>query len=437
MNVKTLLLLAAGVIAGSSSALTVSGDSARQRYPWNNFIDIDFTIGDAPADAQFKIDVKASYLGDTRILDARMFVTDLVVTPGTRRITWDLGKDYPGFKADDLRVAVTASPFTNGTDGVYMVIDLSGGKDAAKYPVHYTTKPPKHSVNALDACKTTEMWLKRIKCGSYMFCQGYSSAGSFKVNLTKDFYMGIFECTQRQWAQITGKWPSAFSNPEFRETRPCDSIVLNKVFGHNLWPKNTKPSSDSPVMMMRQKTGLDNFNLPTEAQWEYANRCGSRSGFHSCYSRSDIRYGMSFDFKNATSTDFQCGLENGPVCVGTYKPNAWGIYEMFGNVIEACLDASVGEVKLREYYGLRQGLAIEDCTVQNVVVNDPEGGPVKNMYGDDSPYKVYESSYEYFHVSRGASWTLSSGYLTHFSRVTNPDNLEASTRGVRFVVTCD
>ncbi|MBR3823147.1 MAG: hypothetical protein IKJ37_16195 [Kiritimatiellae bacterium] len=157
MNVKTLLLLAAGVIAGSSSALTISDVSARQRYPWNNLVDIDFTLGDAPADAQFKIDVKASYLGDTRILDARMFVTEPVVKPGTRRITWDIGKDYPGFKADDLRVAVTASPFTNGVDGVYMVIDLSGGKNAAKYPVRYTTTPPKHSVNAEDPCKTTEM----------------------------------------------------------------------------------------------------------------------------------------------------------------------------------------------------------------------------------------------------------------------------------------
>jgi formylglycine-generating enzyme required for sulfatase activity len=436
MSVKTLLLISAGVIAASVSALTVSDVSARQRYPWNNLIDIDFTLGDAPADAQFKIDVKASYLGDTRILDARMFVTDPVVKPGTRRITWDIGKDFPGFKADDLRVAVIATPFTNGTDGVYMVIDLSGGKDAANYPVRYTTTPPKHSVNALDACKTTEMWLKRIRCGSFMFCAGDNDSGKFEVNLTKDFYMGIFECTQRQWAQITGNWPSKFSNPEFRETRPCDSIDLYKIFGHNLWPKNTEPSSGSPVMMMRQKTGLANFSLPTKAQWEYANRCGSQSRLHSCYSYSEIRHGMSFDFKNATSADFQCGLENGPVCVGTHKPNVWGIYEMFGNVIESCLDAGVEADKLQKYYGLRQGLAIEDCTVENIVVNDPEGGPVKGMYGDDSPYKAYEPSMEYFHVLRGAGWTLSSAWINQFTRWTNPDGY-AAMRGVRFVVTCD
>ena len=177
MNKKIFALLSAASTVGSMFAIAISDVSAHQRYPWNSLIDVDFTLADASADSQYKIDVKAAYLGDTRILNARTFVTDPVVKPGTNRITWDFGKDFPDFKADDLRVAVTASPFTNGTDGVYMVIDLSGGKNASNYPVRYTTTPPEHSVNALDACKTTEMWLKRIKCGSFMFCEGDSDPG--------------------------------------------------------------------------------------------------------------------------------------------------------------------------------------------------------------------------------------------------------------------
>lgn len=435
MNVKTLLLLSAGAMACAASALTVTDVSASQRYPWNNLIDIDFTIGDASADAQFKIDVKASYLGDTRILDARTFVTDPVVKTGTRRITWDIGRDCPGFKADDLRVAVTATPFTNGTDGVYMVIDLCGGKNAASYPVRYTTTPPKHSVNAADPCKTTEMWLKRIKCGSFMFCKGYESTGYFKVNLTKDFYMGIFECTQQQYAQLTGKWPSSFNNELCRATRPCENLSLNGTFGHTLWPKDKTPDSDSPIGKMRKRTGLDTFNLPTEAQWEFANRCGSNGGLHSCYKYEQMCYNRSYESAEAES--FSSGLENGPVCVGSYTPNAWGIYDMFGNVAEACLDASVDSAKLQEYYGLKQGLSLEECTAANVVVSDPEGGPVKGTYEDGSDFKKYESSYQYWHVLRGASWCNSSGHMTHFNRFTNPDNLKAPCKGLRFVVTCE
>lgn len=435
MNVKMFALLSAFASACSVSAVTITDVSAQQRYPWKNFIDIDFTLSDASADSQYKIDVKASYLGDSRILSARSFVTDPVVKPGTRRITWDLGKDYPGFKADDLRVAVTASPFTNGTDGVYMVIDLSGGKDASSYPVRYTTTPPKHSVNAEDACKTTEMWLKRIKCGSFMFCKGFESTGYFKVNLTKDFYMSIFECTQQQWAQITGNWPSAFKNEKYRVTRPCESISLSSAFGHYTWPMDKEPKSTSPIAKVRALTGLSSFNLPTECQWEYANRCGSNGGLHSCYSYSQIRYGLSYE--NAEAAGFDCGLENGPACVGTYAPNAWGIYDMFGNVAESCLDAGVESAKLQKYYGLLSGLALEDCTAANIAVNDPVGGPVKGMYEEGSPYKEYESSYQYYHVIRGAGWSNTSGHLNHFQRATNPDNFKGPTKGLRFAVTCD
>lgn len=435
MNAKMFAMLSVCAVACSASAVTVTDVSACQRYPWNSLIDIDFTIGDASADAQFKIDVKASYLGDTRILDARTFVTEPVVKPGTRRITWDIGKDCQDFKADDLRVAVTASPFTNGTDGVYMVIDLSGGSNASSYPVRYTTTPPKHSVNAEDPCKTTEMWLKRIKCGSFMFCKGFESTGYFRVNLTKDFYLSIFECTQQQWAQITGDWPSRFTNEQCRSTRPCESISLSSVFGHYYWPMDKEPKSSYPVATMRARTGLSTFSLPTESQWEYANRCGSNGGLHSSYSYSQIRYNLSYE--SAEAAGFSCGLENGPACVGTYAPNAWGIYDMFGNVAESCLDAGVDSTKLQKYYGLLSGLALEDCTAANVVVSDPDGGPVKGMYEEDSPYKGYESSYQYYHVIRGAGWSNTSGHMNHFQRTTNPDNFKGPTKGVRFVVTCE
>ena len=428
MNVKTLLFLSAGMVVCSASALTVTDVSACQRYPWNNFIDIDFTIGGAGANDQFKIDVKASYLGDTRIMDARTFVTDPVVKTGTRRITWDLGKDYPGFKADDLRVAVTASPFTNGTDGVYMVIDLSGGKDAVKYPVHYTTKPPKHSVNAEDPCKTTEMWLKRIKCGSYMFGKGdaVDSTGNFKINLTKDFYMGIFECTQQQWAQVTGEWPSIFSNRLYRATRPCENIVLPSVFGHYMWPKNQNPSDSSIVKKIRVRTGLSTFNLSTEAQWEWANRCGHERGRNPCYQLSEIRYGISSEASNSMCSP----EEGGTACVGTYKPNSWGLYEMFGNVAEICLDAGVSSAKLLLYYGTTFcGLTEGECSAQTVEVNDPIGGPIEGEY---------KSGAQYYHVGRGSDWMKKADYLYHFSRWTNvSDNFKDQCRGVRFVVTCE
>jgi hypothetical protein len=273
MNKTFSAFLAAAAFATVSQAITITDVSAHQRWPWNNLIDIDFNIGGAAAGDTFKIDVKATYANGSQTLVAKRFATDPVVKGGDNRITWDIGLDCPNLKADDLRVAVTATPFTNGTDGVWMIIDLSGGKNASSYPVRYTTTAPEHVLGAAnEPCQTTEMWLKRIKGGSFMFCKGDTSTGYFKVNMTKDYYMGIFECTQQQWAQVTGAWPSSFSNVACRATRPCDNLALRDVFGHFTWPMNKVPSTGSFTDNMRKRTGLSTFNLPTEGQWEWANR---------------------------------------------------------------------------------------------------------------------------------------------------------------------
>ena len=424
MNRTFAAIFASSALITVSQAFTVTDVSAHQRWPWNNLVDVDFTIGGAAAGDTFKIDVKATYAGGDRTLTAKTFTTDPVVKPGANRVTWDFGADNPGFKAEDLRVAVTATPFTNGTDGVWMVIDLSGGKDATSYPVRYTTTAPVHSVNALDACKTTEMWLKRIKGGSFMFCKGDTSTGYFKVNLTKDYYMGIFECTQQQWAQVTDEWPSAFSNKTWRATRPCESIGISDVFGHNRWPEDQIPGQGSFVANVRARTALSSFNLPTEAQWEWACRCGNAKARHPAYSYDQMRYGKPSNVDRGCSPE-----EGGTACVGTYKPNPWGLYEIFGNANEMCLDAGCSESNLRLYYGSLMGLSEEESTYDKVEVDDPVGGPRSGPYAPVKPAS--------YHIYRGGSWINSTGNFTNFKRWENPDNVSGSYRGARFVVTCE
>jgi len=423
MKKRTTFLFAFIAAAGAASAFTVTGVSAHQRWPWNNLIDIDFNIGGAAADETFKIDVKATYANGSQTLVAKHFVTDPVVKGGDNRITWDIGLDCPNFKADDLRVAVTATPFTNGTDGAWMIIDLSGGKDATSYPVRYTTTAPVHTPKAKDICKTTQLWLKRIKGGSFMFCKGDASTGYFRVNLTKDYYMGIFECTQQQWAQVTGTWPSAFSNETWRATRPCDSIGISDVFGHNSWPANQVPGSSSFVAKMRSRSGLSSFNLQTESQWEWASRCGYSKIRHPSYSYDQIRYNGSSNIDRACSPD-----DGGTACVGTYVANPWGLYDIFGNANEMCLDAGCSETNLRLYYGSLMGLTEDESTYDKVEIDNPIGGPRTGAY---APSKTS------YHIYRGGSWANSSGTLTSIKRWENPDNVNVAQRGARFVVTCE
>ena len=433
MNKTLSAFLATAALATVAQAITITGVSAHQRWPWNNLIDIDFNIGGAAAGDTFKIDVKATYANGSQTLIAKRFVTDPVVKGGDNRITWDIGLDCPNLKANDLRVAVTATPFTNGTDGAWMIIDLSGGKNATSYPVRYTTTPPVHSVNAEDACKMTEMWLKRIKGGSFMFCKGDVDPGYFKVNLTKDYYMGVFECTQQQWAQVTGAWPSSFSNTAYRASRPVENLSLQGVFGHFTWPKNQTPYSSSFVGKMRARTGLSTFNLPTDAQWEWASRCGYAYARNPAYKDAEINFNQ-----NEVGMDYMSGFDKGTKSVGTYASNPWGLYDILGNVFEVILDAGVSESNLQKYYGVMNGLTEEQCSVSTVEVDDPIGGPIPEMYPSDSPYDKYKSQFQYYHVARGGAWYSSLSWINHYKRSTNPDALNVpGTRGARFVVTCE
>ena len=201
--------------------------------------------------------------------------------------------------------------------------------------------------------------------------------------------------------------------------------------GHFQWPRNKVPTDGSFVGKMRARTGLATFDAPMEAQWEYANRCGSKSGRHSCYKEENIRCGLP-----DANIDYGCDLSGGTTTVGSYPPNVWGLYEMFGNVAEYCLDAMVGESVLCDYYGALMGLPEDERTYDKVVVNDPEGPPLANTFADDSEWKKYESKYEAQHVMRGASWYHSIDYCTHFHRFHN-ENFKGAATGIRFVVTCE
>ena len=168
---RCLIGLYAAMACNAVSAFTVTDITARQRWPWTNVVDVDFTIGEANVADTFRIEVKAQYAGADREIEAKTFVSDPVVKAGKGRVSWAIGEDCPGFKAEDVRIAVTAVPFTSLTP-VYMVIDLSKGKDAESYPVRYTTKDPVHTPNSEDACKMTQLWLRRIKADGTPFVMG-------------------------------------------------------------------------------------------------------------------------------------------------------------------------------------------------------------------------------------------------------------------------
>ena len=91
------------------------------------------------------------------------------------------------------------------------------------------------------------------------------------------------------------------------------------------WPSSSAVDASSFLGKLRARTGLD-FDLPTEAQWEYACRAGTTT----TYSYGDSANGSYMWYSsNSSSKSHE---------VGTKSPNPWGLYDMHGNVWERCLD---------------------------------------------------------------------------------------------------
>ena len=270
----------------------------------------------------------------------------------------------------------------------YMVVDLSGGPEATNYPVSYLEEVPEGGWT--DEYKTTKLVLRRIPADSFTMGSPSVELGrnnnetQHEVTLTKDFYIGVFEVTQKQWERVMGNWPSYFTNATYRESRPVERMSYydirenpaNSAISPN-WPQSSQVHADSFMGRLRAKTGLQTFDLPTEAQWEYACRAGTTTALNSgknltgeyeCPNMAEVgRYWYNGGSGSSANGDTSVGSAK----VGSYLPNAWGLYDMHGNVWEWCLD----------WYGAYGGTA-----------SDPPGADSGSV-----------------RVQRGGSWNINSG----------------------------
>ncbi len=378
--------LLAAFIAMNSLAVEseISGVMVRQRWPWSRRVDIDYVLNCDPGQSVC-VTVEA-YDGDVPLpLPSGSLSGDLYnVCRGARRIVWDpTVTAYTNASVlSKFRVELTTTPVP-----LYMIVDLTRDAGVTGQVVNvyeedltnglwgaWVRNPVTNKGSVIesvvwtgvatnDIYKTDKLVLRRIPATTF-------KAGEYpptvSTTLTKDFYAGVFEVTQWQWEMITGDKPSFFDNANYYEARPVEKVSYEDIRGATNstptvnWPVtgHTVVAPDSFLGQLRAKTGLTDIDLPTAAQSECLARAGTQTyyndgelaapedGVSQSTSLSNLfldvvgryRYNGGFSYNGAAVPAHNVTLENGSAKVGSYRPNAWGLYDTTGNLWELCLD---------------------------------------------------------------------------------------------------
>lgn len=164
------------------------------------------------------------------------------------------------------------------------------------------------------------MTFNRIPTGTFMMGSPEdepmrdSDETQHQVTLTNSYYMQTTEVTQGQWKAVMGSNPSWFS--DCGDDCPVEEVSWDDV---------------QEFITELNKLGQGTYRLPTEAEWESAARAGSMTAF----ANGDItETGSGYDPNLDAMGWYSCNSDSKTHPVAQKQPNAWGLYDMHGNVWE-------------------------------------------------------------------------------------------------------
>lgn len=215
----------------------------------------------------------------------------------------------------------------------YLAIDISGGCKASTYPVMAVAACPQGK--DVEKYKTDFLLLRRVDPGKVLMSVP-SPTNRHEVVISKPYYIGVFEITQRQYELVAGRNPAEGRFPakavdfvSWNDVRATNSADLAEWARYE-WPVRKDVHPDSFVGRLRAKTSCKGIDLPTEAQW-----------VHACmYGMSETALGVDaggreiFDKGRVMKAEGASEVEE----VGLHAPNKIGLYDMHGNAYEWCLD---------------------------------------------------------------------------------------------------
>ena len=369
----SVFCIAAAAAISANAELSVAKLVARQNWPWDATVKAVYVL-DGTNTENADVQLVVSNGEDTFEIPFAELSGDVRSVAAGRELslTWDpsSGETVSAAWLAANKDAVSFSLKLTATWPKYLVLDLSGGADAESWPVTALSERP--GCGWTDAYKTTNLVLRHVRvyggttftCGSPLTewgrplstSGGGTAENQVTVTLTNDFYVGVFELTEKQYEQIMGTGEFTATYPTFPKGGVNWAKLRGKMGYSNeatktmlaqAWPSSTNVQEGTLVYKLQTKAMLGShvpagwvFELPTEEQWEFACRAGSTGPWGN--GKDSAPYKDSNNKWRDPSADAMAwypGNSGGARhSVGLKEPNPWDLYDMHGNVSELCID---------------------------------------------------------------------------------------------------
>ena len=345
---RTVLLLVA--VAASAAVPRVS--QVRLEQDGRHRARVSYELTEAPGIVTFDILTNGVSIGASVLTNAVGDVNRLV-QPGSRTIVWTPWETWPGHKFTTACVAAKVTVWPTNAPPDYLAVDLTKTNCPVTYHVSQEALPW-GKIWTNQKYKGDVLLMKRIHASHVLSFMGSPESEANRTTdgretrrmctLTNDFYIGVYPMTFRQYFLI--QYGPEYTREDRKETylSPVNQLSYNQLryntgnartLIEGLPPVNfptharTFIGGTSLLKGWRDKTGLT-LDLPTSAQWEYACRAGEPGALY----QEDAELEELGWFEDNSPVDGEAQTHP----VGLKKPNAWGLYDLYGNVMEWCLD---------------------------------------------------------------------------------------------------